>query len=164
VRVLCTHPEDPSLSALPPEGAWDYLTELERLLDSATTTVCIACPFFDETGVEVLEAAYNRASHRVRWEIFTRKAPDALVRTAHRAGWALYEYAGTPGGDETRGFHCKLIMVDEKRAILGSANLFYANLVQNLELGVLLEEEEEVRPLLDVRKALARACKRIAHS
>jgi len=162
VRVLCTHPRDPSLAGLPPEGSWNYLSELERLLDSAKNSVAIACPFFDDTGVEVLSAAYKRGSREARWEIFTRKHPPERLRSvSNELGWSLYEYIGTPGGEEERGFHCKLIMVDERRAILGSANLFYANLVENLEIGVLLEEIAEVRPLIDVLRALRRASRRI---
>jgi phosphatidylserine/phosphatidylglycerophosphate/cardiolipin synthase-like enzyme len=69
---------------------------------------------------------------------------------------------GTPGGEEERGFHCKLIVVDERRAILGSANLFYANLVENLEIGVLLDEAGEVLPLVKVLRALKRASRRVS--
>jgi len=163
VRVLCTHPKDPSLAELPPEGAWDYLTELERLLDSSIDSVSVACPFFDDTGIEILSAANRRSGHKPRWEIFTRRhSPERLKSVARELGWGLYEYMGTPGGEEERGFHCKLIVVDERRAILGSANLFYANLVENLEIGVLLDEAGEVLPLVKVLRALKRASRRVS--
>ena len=162
MRVLCTHPRDPSLAGLPPDGARNYLSELERLLSSANVSVSIACPFFDDTGVDVLSAAYQRGSRKVRWEIFTRKNPPERLRLdSGRHGWNLYEYVGTPGGEEERGFHCKLVVVDERTAILGSANLFYANLVENLEIGVLVDDARDVRPLVDVLRSLKRASRSV---
>ena len=132
------------------------------MLDSAEVSVSIACPFFDDTGVDVLSAACRRGSRTVRWEVFTRKRPPERLREASLdLGWSLYGYVGTPGGEEERGFHCKLVVADDRRAILGSANLFYANLVENLEIGVLLEQPQDVRPLVEVLRVLRRASRRV---
>ncbi len=157
MRLLFTHPLDPSLRGLPPRGSGDYLLELEHLLSGAKHALQLVCPFIDSTGVDVLKAAYNRTPRTADWEIYTRKAPKGLADVAKRSGWSIYEYVGTPGGDEHRGFHCKLFLADNERAILGSANLIYENLVENLELGVLLEGPIEVRPLISVPRALKRA-------
>jgi phosphatidylserine/phosphatidylglycerophosphate/cardiolipin synthase-like enzyme len=161
MRLLFTHPVDPSLHGLPPRGSGDYLLELEHLLSGARRVSQLVCPFIDATGVDVLKAAYDRTPRTADWEIYTRKAPRGLADVAKRNGWRVYEYIGTPGGEERRGFHCKLFLADDERAILGSANLIYENLVENLELGVLLEGSVEVRPLTAVPRALKRASLRL---
>ena len=107
------------------------------------------------------KTAYDRTPRTSDWEIYTRRAPNGLAGVAKENRWRVYEYIGTPGGEEHRGFHCKLFLADDERAILGSANLIYENLVENLELGVLLEGPAEVRPLTAVPRALRRASLRL---
>ena len=160
VRLLCTQPLDPALKSLPPRGAEDYLTAVENLLSSAIRSVQIVCPFVDAKGAEVLERAWRRSRSRATWEVYTRHSPDELVDAARRSNWLLYEYVGTRGGDERRGFHCKLFIADARRAILGSVNLIYENLVENLELGVLIDDPTDVRALLSVPRALRRASRK----
>lgn len=157
MRLLCTQPLDPALSALPGTGMADYLTTLEELLTRARSEVDVVCPFIDGTGVDVLAGAFDRSGGGARWRVFVRRAEERLLTSARARRWGVYEYVGTPGVDERRGFHCKVFLADQARAIVGSANLLYYNLVENVEIGILLEGPEEVGPLLQVPRALLRA-------
>lgn len=156
MKLLCTHPADPALGDLPPAGAGEYLGELEALLATAEGTVDIVCPFIDGVGAGVLEAADERAGSSATWRVFTRDAPEALVEAAQRRDWILYEYRGSDTSTRGRGFHCKLFLVDQRAAILGSTNLIYTNLVENVELGVLVDDEAVVAQLSAVPRALRR--------
>jgi len=53
--------------------------------------------------------------------------------------------------DETCSLHMKVIAVDRKKALIGSANLTWRGMVENLELGIVVEGEvaEEVSKLLE---------------
>jgi phosphatidylserine/phosphatidylglycerophosphate/cardiolipin synthase-like enzyme len=140
----------------------DYLTTVEALLASARRKVRVISPFVDMTGVEVLSSASDRNQADPGWEVYVRTAPQGLLREARKRDWAVFEYRGTQGGDQRRGFHCKLVISDDEKAVVGSANLFYENLVENVELGVLLEGSAEVGPLIRVPQLLKRACQRVA--
>lgn len=131
------------------------------MIAGATRKVCVISPFIDATGVEVLSAASDRNTFRPNWEVYLRASPPVVRRAATRRGWKVYEYRGTPGGDEKRGFHCKMVLADDCRAVLGSANLTHENLVANVELGVLLEDKDEMRPLISVPPSLRRASRRV---
>lgn len=156
MKILCTQPRSPELAGLPPDGAGDYLTTLEALLAGARDSVQIVCPFIDAVGADVLEAAYRRTGSRATWEIFTRDSPERLRNHAREHGWHLYEFR--PRADPTdAAFHCKLFIVDSRKAVVGSANLIYRNLVENVEIGVLVDDEASVRTLAAVPRALKRA-------
>lgn len=160
MRILCTQPTDPGITGLPPREALDYLTTLESHLARAESLVQIVCPFIDTVGADILAAAHDRSASRARWEVVTRKAPDTLRVKAQARGWHLYEFQASPEDEKRKAFHCKLFVFDEQAAILGSANLIYWNLVENVEIGVLLEAKDELAPLLAVPRALKRASRR----
>ena len=162
MKVLCTQPLDPAITGLPPRGSLDYLTTLESRLAEARALVQVVCPFIDEMGAEILAAAHARSSSSARWEVVTRKAPDVLRATASQRGWHLYEFQASPEDERRRAFHCKLFVFDERAAIVGSANLIYWNLVENVEVGVLLEGDDDLAPILAIPRALKRASIRTA--
>lgn len=156
MRILCTQPRSPALVGLPPDGAGDYLTVLERLLAEARSIVQVVCPFIDAVGADVLEAAYRRSGTAATWEVFTREAPRRLRKHATTHGWRLYEFRAVSDPADAV-FHCKLFIVDGSKAVVGSANLIYRNLVENVEIGVLVDDEAGVRMLAAVPRALKRA-------
>lgn len=156
MTLLCTHPSDPQLSDLPPDGSGEYLGEAESLLSSATDSVEVVCPFIDETGVLILERAFARSNGDATWQVYTRNASDVLAEMARRHGWIVYEYRGLDNTSGGRGFHCKVIIADRARAIIGSTNLIYTNLMENVELGVLVDDPDMLARLVEVVVAIRR--------
>lgn len=161
MNVLCTQPSDPELDGVPPDGADDYLTTLEARLRTCEESVQVVCPFIDATGAEVLEAAYLKSGGTATWEVYTREPVDALVEAARKHGWLLYSYVADPDEGERGGFHCKLFVFDGEAAIVGSVNLIYTNLVENVEIGVLVEEPAQVAPLRTVTESIRTASTRL---
>lgn len=160
VDLLCTSPRDPVLKGLPPTGARDYLSTVLRLFEGANSGVDVVCPFIDRDGVKQLRAW---ASHtRAQLSVYTRAAVPELLAAADELGWTVYSYQGTLGEDERRGFHCKFFLADEASAVLGSVNLVYHNMLENLELGFYTEDPRHAAALRDVVSTLRAASRLVA--
>jgi phosphatidylserine/phosphatidylglycerophosphate/cardiolipin synthase-like enzyme len=142
-------------TGIPPAGARDYLAAVLQLFERATDHVYVVCPFIDKDGADQLRAWAGQSTAKV--SIFTREAAPELYALAKAAGWNLYHYRGTPGEDEHRGFHCKFFLADDAVAILGSVNLVYHNMIENLELGMRTNSPRHVAALADIVDAIARA-------
>ena len=162
MKVLCTQPRDELLAAaIPPPGSEDYLLHLMECLSQARETVDIACPFIDDAGVTLLAATHDRGSNAT-WSICTRTAGSTLRREATARGWQVFEYRGAPGSADRRGFHCKLFVLDASTAVVGSVNLVKANLVENAEVGLLVDDERVAAVLGRVISGIRRASERVA--
>lgn len=116
--------------------------------------VDVVCPFIDDHGVRQLQA-WARHS-KARLAIYTRNAQPYLLDVAAEAGWRVHQYQGTVGEDPHRGFHCKFFLADDREAVLGSVNLVYHNMIENLELGFRTDDGGHVAALADVVATLRR--------
>jgi phosphatidylserine/phosphatidylglycerophosphate/cardiolipin synthase-like enzyme len=122
--------------------------------------VDVVCPFIDRDGVRQLRAWAGHTKAGLR--VYTRVAEAELLAAANELGWIVYAYKGTPGGDERRGFHCKFFLADEACAVVGSMNLWYHNMLENVEVGFYTEEPGHAAALADVVTSLRGASKRVA--
>lgn len=161
MKVLCTQPIDAALSSLPARGMDDYIMTLEAMLRRATSSVDIVCPFVDDDGVAIIQGARQRGLPSVVWRLFVRRSTPALATFAALAGCHVYEYVKTDATATGRGFHCKIFIVDGREAIVGSANLIYANLVENVEIGLHITDPHVVQQLLEVPRALRKASRTV---
>jgi phosphatidylserine/phosphatidylglycerophosphate/cardiolipin synthase-like enzyme len=120
---------------------------LVGLLIRARRRIRIFAPFLDESALAAIAPGISAASNRgVLIDLATRASTESVVL---RVLAPLVEESGDNTmlsirvlpTDETFP-HLKLVSIDGKWAYVGSANLTWAALVHNVELGVLVEGAE----------------------
>lgn len=151
VRVVATLPDEVNVET-------DLLVNetnisLRKLVMSANSSVRIANPYFDPSQriIQDLAALPKRGVHT---KILTREAGaesisdqklevlTALVRNLDNSELEYIDvrdyYRLNEAGNQIGAIHAKMVIVDEEKCYLGSANLTALNLQGNFEIGVLL--------------------------
>ena len=142
-------------------GVGSIQTAVEELLDKSQVDVTVvtysltigAATFFD--GIQrCLERGVRVSLLINRFEGQTKEMKSRIHSLANRElSFDLFDFVDPSGGD----LHSKLVIVDRKRAIVGSANLSWNGLVRNHELAVLIEDEEEVSQIASTVDRLFRS-------
>jgi phosphatidylserine/phosphatidylglycerophosphate/cardiolipin synthase-like enzyme len=162
--------DDISHFTKPPELVWtlpnshpaysvrgsSYLRSCISLINEAEETLSLVSPFIDPGGIGTLLSPINVALARgVSVKLFTHdalnlatptsRALEQLRREAGRSRSNLSVYSAAEAGtgrDRLLNplFHAKLVVCDERSALIGSANLTSHALGGNFEAGVLLGE------------------------
>lgn len=117
--------------------------DLFGLISDAQRSVDLAVPYISPTTVsEVLK----RLGDGVRLRVLT-----TLDDNDFRSGIAKLTTFRLLGRrvQVIRNLHAKLYIVDEQRAVLGSANLTEQGLGNNVELGVLIEDASQLREICE---------------
>ncbi len=126
---------------------------IRELLESARQEIQMAVYRFDVSSLPLLEILVQAASRGVRVLVivssFRSQPPEVqkvLQRLENLPGTVLVDFSATGSL-----LHAKTIVVDRKRAVIGSANLTWGGMVTNHEIGVLIEGREawEIGRLLD---------------
>lgn len=154
VELVATLPGDVQTNL--PNSVRTIRISIRRYLSEATDTVRIANPYFDDTehvlndlaalprrGVdlklvtrEVLADDPNRPAVDAIGEITSQLSDDERKRLFVRDFYDTDVYDNQIGAT-----HAKAVIIDERIAYLGSANLTRLSLTGNFELGVLLRGE-----------------------
>lgn len=131
----------------------------------ARRTVRISSPYFLPPAM-ILDALRLAARSGVRVEVmiptcsdsrFTDLVSDSYVCDLLDAGVELYRY--------DNGFlHAKLLIVDEEVASVGTANMDYRSLVDNLEVTAFIRDREVVGALAETFDADRTSCRRITRA
>lgn len=123
------------------------------LFAGAARNIVVMTPFLDQRGGKILKTLLERAQEDVQITLILRNL-DRQERKDYPVGFPLildwlrerrvtvYDYSlqHLPGAPiET--FHAKLVLVDEVRAYVGSANMTGASFESSMELGVILSGE-----------------------
>jgi len=152
VQVALTPPGKPSrlTDALRSRGWIEAELEhteplLRHLAATATHRFVVMSPFLDAGGVENLLSLFAATRGGVSRMLIARchdgvltPALQAALPTLRGMEVAIHNYwLPRPGGYET--FHAKVIVADDQRAYLGSANMTQASLWVSMELGAFLK-------------------------
>lgn len=157
-RLVWTLPKELGLPTLEES----YSEAAVTLVESARTSLVLVSPFMEARGVGLLLDALLRALRRgVNVSIITHGAGDLSSFASTAIAELLREAAGLDGQLEVLSarddlrvlLHSKLIVSDNARAIVGSANLTGKGFSENFEAGVVLGAMEAVQ-LLGVTNAL----------
>lgn len=157
-------------SRLPIQLAWSEEGPSRRTIADAYVSaivrarrvVRISSPYFLPPPM-LLDALRQAARGGVRVEVmiptcsdspFTDLLSDSYVEDLLDAGVDLYRY--------DNGFlHAKLLLVDETLASVGTANMDYRSLKDNLEVTAFIRDEQTVRSLNATFDADLAACRRV---
>lgn len=141
------------------------VVNLLDLIQQSESELVILNPFFSEEGYDQIGTPISDATARgVDVTIITKSLTyggstqnERVVRELFQEddtvprNLALYEYVLDDDPDEEYPptIHAKLTIADGERAYLGTANMTHRGLVENLELGVIFEDDT-VRDLLEL--------------
>ncbi len=138
-------------------GATSYLEAAVSLIDGARDRVVLVSPYVEARGVGLLfERLADAMARGAKLVLVTHEASnlgsanshaiEELRRAAERVGGdlAVFSAGGAGvGGDRTTYplLHAKMVIVDKRKVLLGSANLTRYGLGANLEAGTVLGRE-----------------------
>ncbi len=141
-------------------GATSYLEAAVSLIDGARDRVVLVSPYVEARGVGLLfERLADAMARGAKLVLVTHEASnlgsanshaiEELRRAAERVDGdlAVFSAGGAGvGGDRTTHplLHAKMVIVDERKVLLGSANLTRYGLGANLEAGTVLGREAAV--------------------
>ena len=139
------------------------------LIDRSVHRLSLAAPFIDESAVEFLREAVVTAMKRgVRVDVLTSSGYGRVMRPV--VDDALGDAACRVNVTELEtiisslGSHAKVLLVDEREAYVGSANLTGAGLGRHVEIGVELSgpQVEDLARLLTALERLGRSVFNVA--
>ena len=154
VEVVLTKPLSPSQLAKSLEGmllgTWGLLDTREVLpsiAENASERFVVMTPFLDEVGGEILLALFQHVRPSVRKQLIIRATADGLLPAGYLAitgqlsalGVEAFNFRldkGDAFGMET--FHAKVVLADNAKAYVGSANMNKWSFQYSLELGLLV--------------------------
>lgn len=141
-------------ASCPTDGKDTALNVCLELIDSAEKSLWIMTPYLipDETAAQSLIRA---ARSGVDVRIITPGIPDKkTVYEATRANYSRLLGSGVRIWEYTPGFlHSKIMLADEKTAVIGSVNLDYRSFYLHFECGVRMTETSAVQ---DIRRDFIR--------
>lgn len=139
-----------------------YLERILGLIDETSTRLTLVSPFIDPPGIGTLLLPLTSALARgVKVHLFvhdalnlathTSRALEDLRRDAQCQNGDLSVYSAEAGTGRDRSlhplFHAKLVVSDDRKLLLGSANLTSPAFASNFEAGVLLGSDAATEAL-----------------
>ncbi len=139
-----------------------YLERILSLIDESSTRLTLVSPFIDQPGVGTLLLSLTNALARgVKVCLFvhdalnlathTSRALEDLRRDAQCQNGDLSVYSAEAGTGRDRPlnplFHAKLVVSDDRKLLIGSANLTSPAFASNFEAGVVLGSDAAVEAL-----------------
>ncbi len=128
---------------------------VEEVLSSAKDEIQILAYVFTPHASKVLKLIENAAKRGLRITIVINSFEHQNEKIKSKLHGLVQEFSYVKVYDfESNGeeqLHAKMIIVDRKRAIIGSANLTWGGITSNYEIGVLLEGKDvwEISYLID---------------
>lgn len=134
----------------------NYTTILESTIDETEKNVKICVPFIDKYGFSQLKKILDLSDRKLGVKLVVRKGSQDVLDGLSESDWDVYIL-----NEKDWGFHAKFIILDNSKALLGSANLTERSMKRNLEVGVFTTEKEIIDKLILVYKLLLENSKRI---
>ena len=128
------HINDPNLVVSPFNSRNDFIA----LLNSARHTLIVEAEEMQDSGIE--QALINAAKHGVSVEVIL-PSPGGSSGDSNSQGIDVIKSGGVQVREDTRLYmHAKIIVVDGRKAFVGSENISTQSLDQNRELGILVSD------------------------
>lgn len=125
-------------------GVGSIVSALVEMLTGAEREIHILAYAVSDGAELLFNVLANRLSAGVRVTMIVQKldqqhhdAPEHLKRLAYLYPSSFLLFDFTP--EEQEALHAKCVVVDRKKAFVGSANLSFNGLIRNHELGVVID-------------------------
>ncbi|MCY8144459.1 phospholipase D-like domain-containing protein [Bacillus haynesii] len=118
---------------------------IREMIHGARSTILVTGYAVSEYVDEIMERVLEKAFAGVNVDIFLDRNPQTMryIENIRRRNipnnFNVYVYEGSQGYS---ALHAKVIMVDEEKAFVSSANLSYNGIVNNVEIGTLVGGEK----------------------
>ncbi|MCY8554720.1 phospholipase D-like domain-containing protein [Bacillus haynesii] len=118
---------------------------IREMIHGAQNTILVTGYAVSEYVDEIMERVLEKALAGVNVDIFLDRNPqtDRYIENIRGrnlpSNFNVYVYKGSQGYSS---LHAKVIMVDEEKAFVSSANLSYNGIVNNIEIGTLVDGEK----------------------
>lgn len=124
---------------------WPWEDEFKDALSHTKRELIISSPFIDVTGAKILSSAVS-ARKSVGISLVTNLTTQNIANgfTDPAALLELHRQFRQVKISSLGGLHAKVYIIDNKAAIISSANLTGGGLLNNFEYGVLIEEKDVV--------------------
>lgn len=117
---------------------------IHKLVLESENTLRVACPYYDEIFASILYKAADRISSLAEVRILYEEESPVLLKLkellSNISVKSLIRREPVKGFKYV-GMHAKLLIADDKEALLGSFNLRAQNIYYNFEVGILLKGE-----------------------
>lgn len=138
------------------KGSKTLTTEeaIHKLVLDSERILRVACPYYDEIFASILYKASDRISRLAEVRILYEEESPVLLKIkellSNVSAKSLIRREPVKGFKYV-GMHAKLLIADDKEALLGSFNLRAQNIYYNFEVGLLLKGEpaRRLRDLYD---------------
>ena len=159
--VVSTPPPLPRLSKLKMliEGFEETLSvdeAIDRLMQMAENELRIACPYYD-AYFETLLYRFREKISKLDVRILVERANAPLIRalTYYPHNVKVREFSLYKKLEEGRfikiyGEHAKIIIADDREALIGSMNLTAIHLSCNLDIGILIGNQPTIRKIIQI--------------
>lgn len=146
-RLVWTLPPELGL----PNLEESYSSTAIALVDASLETLTLVSPFMEAKGVgRLLQSLLAALKRGVHVTVITHGATDLSSYASSALKELRREAQGLPGildvysarDDLALLLHCKLVVIDNVRSIVGSANITGRGFGENLEAGVMLGEKQ----------------------
>lgn len=160
VEVVLTKPPAPSQVSLHLEGMLqgsrgfrDTRQLLPTIAESASTSLNVMTPFFDEVGAQVVLNLFERTPARDRCLVLRTTKEEQLPPGLPGVRGELAQLGVTvlnfrldrPDAPGNETFHAKVVLADEAAAYVGSSNMNQWSFQYSLELGLYVQGRAAAR-------------------
>jgi phosphatidylserine/phosphatidylglycerophosphate/cardiolipin synthase-like enzyme len=136
---------------------------IEEIIMQASQEIQILAYVFTSKALHILNLVENAAKKGVRTTVIVNdlQSQEEVIKTKLRAMEASFSHVHVFNfADNTkRQLHAKIVVVDRKKAVIGSANFSWGGMYSNYEIGLLVEGEPawKIAQLVDsIRTELSR--------
>jgi len=125
-------------------GVRSFETVIKELFQSAQIEVQVAIYLISPSAIDLVQFLGDRASRGIRVTIILNSLKETcssvrqiLLNFSRTLGdlFRVYSFKERFGTD----LHAKVVVVDRKKAIIGSSNFSWGGMVENHEMGVMVE-------------------------
>ena len=135
--LVATLPSNYNIQALP------TISVITELIESAQEIIMITGYSISDYANDLLEKIINKSKSGVMVKLFVNKFDPTESQIINKLdifkGRYLEIYRYSEKEDNMAALHAKVLMIDNKKSLITSANLSFHGLEKNIELGCLIE-------------------------
>ena len=125
-----------------------FENEFKTILSQAKREIVFSSPYINDSGVTTMLNSINSLTNKsihVLTNLSARNIVDNVTQPL--ALIKMYDAFGQTTVSSLEKLHAKVYIVDEKIAVITSANLTYGGLKSNFEYGVLLNDKKSIQTI-----------------
>ncbi len=133
-------------------------TAINELISSAQKSIILTGYSISDYFTEMLDVILDKSKNGIYVSLYINDVEKHKVQLDKLLLYAgkyikIYNY-NKNNDDKMAALHAKLIIVDDHKSFISSANLSYHGMEGNIEMGILLESEKKAKDIEEIFKVL----------